>query len=77
MNIATADARLGDLHPDIVRIFERGYWPIFEDDIFNGTEDEGEVCSLVVKQLSICQSRVMLGYIQSCWLEPSPRKRKH
>lgn len=49
MNITTADARLGDLHADIVRIFECGYWPVLEDDVFDGTEDERGIRFLVVQ----------------------------
>lgn len=49
MNITATDARLGDLHADIVRIFECGYWPVLEDDVFDGTEDERGIRFLVVQ----------------------------
>lgn len=49
MNITTADARLGDLYADIVWVFESWYRAILEDNVFDGTEDKGGVCFLVVQ----------------------------
>lgn len=49
MNITTADACLGDLHADIVRIFKSGYRAILKDDISDGTEDKRRIRFLIVQ----------------------------